>query len=251
VANIEFSRFEKIGFDDYRQRALDPSISKYEKIAAPDEYRAGHEEAIFQDILRKLPKMSQPGSLVIDIGCGCTDLPLMIMRNSELLTQQLVMIDSHEMLSLLPDHPATEKFPARFPDCAPLFERFAGKADSVIAYGVLQSVFNEASICGFLDSALSLLAPGGAMLIGDIPNMSKRKRFFASESGSRFHKKFMQTETPPTVLFNRPEPGKIDDAVLFGLAGRARLQGYDAYIVPMAPELPLANRREDMLIVRP
>ena len=35
------------------------------------------------------------------------------------------------------------------------------------------------------------------MLIGDIPNMSKRKRFFASEEGVRFHQEFMKNKRSP------------------------------------------------------
>jgi hypothetical protein len=98
---------------------------------------------------------------------------------------------------------------------------------------------------------LSLLAPGGRCLVGDIPNISRRKRFFASEAGVRFHKAFMATEEAPQVEFNQLEPGQLDDAVLTGLLMRARAAGFDAWIVPQAPSLPMANRREDILVERP
>jgi hypothetical protein len=32
---------------------------------------------------------------------------------------------------------------------------------------------------------------------------------------------------------------------------RARNQGFDAYIRAQAPDLPMANRREDILVIRP
>ena len=41
-------------FEDFKNLANDPSLSKYEKIGFPDSYRAGKEEAIFHDILSKL-----------------------------------------------------------------------------------------------------------------------------------------------------------------------------------------------------
>jgi hypothetical protein len=47
------------------------------------------------------------------------------------------------------------------------------------------------------------------------------------------------------------ERGKIDDAVLLGLVARYRAAGCHAYLLPQAAELPMANRREDMLIVSP
>jgi hypothetical protein len=45
------------------------------------------------------------------------------------------------------------------------------------------------------------------------------------------------------------EAGKIDDAVIVSLLLRCRLAGFDAYVLPQGPDLPMANRREDVLIV--
>ena len=89
------------------------------------------------------------------------------------------------------------------------------------------------------------------MLIGDIPNSSKRKRFFASEAGIQFHKSFTQTDTTPAVSFNSLDPGQIDDATVMDIVLRCRQAGYDAYVVPQSNSLPMANRREDVLIRRP
>ena len=89
------------------------------------------------------------------------------------------------------------------------------------------------------------------MLIGDIPNISKRKRFFSSEAGKRFHHEFTQSSTNPDVTFNCINHDEIDDSIVFSLIGRARLSGFDAYLVPQNPALPMANRREDILIFRP
>jgi hypothetical protein len=103
----------------------------------------------------------------------------------------------------------------------------------------------------FIDSSLSMLAPSGAMLIGDIPNISMRKRFFASDTGKAYHKEFMSTEQNPDVHFNCIEPNLIDDGLLIGLLLRARLAGFNAFIVPQDNSLPMANRREDIIIIRP
>jgi len=66
-----------------------------------------------------------------------------------------------------------------------------------------------------------------------------------------FHKQFTKTDTVPEVKYNQIEPGKIDDSVLVGMLMRARNAGFEAYLLPQSPELPMANRREDLLIVRP
>jgi hypothetical protein len=49
----------------------------------------------------------------------------------------------------------------------------------------------------------------------------------------------------------RIEHDQIDDAVVFALVQRARAAGFDAYVLPQDASLPMANRREDILIVRP
>jgi hypothetical protein len=48
-----------------------------------------------------------------------------------------------------------------------------------------------------------------------------------------------------------PPTDRIDDGVILGIVDRMRRRGFDAYVVPQSESLPLANRREDILIVRP
>jgi hypothetical protein len=55
----------------------------------------------------------------------------------------------------------------------------------------------------------------------------------------------------PVVEYNRVEAGKIDDAVIAGLMARAQLAGCDAYLLPQNASLPMHNRRDDLLIVKP
>jgi hypothetical protein len=116
---------------------------------------------------------------------------------------------------------------------------------------VLHYILVDAAFFRFLDVSLSLLGAGGQFLIGDIPNISKRKRFLASETGVHFHQEFMKTADLPIVEFNQIEHDQIDDAVVMSLIQRARGQGFDAYVIPQDPNLPMANRREDILITRP
>jgi hypothetical protein len=40
----KYARFSKLGFDDFRKMAGDSSLSRYEKIGFPDEYRKGKEQ---------------------------------------------------------------------------------------------------------------------------------------------------------------------------------------------------------------
>ncbi|WP_346295505.1 class I SAM-dependent methyltransferase [Rhodopseudomonas sp. P1] len=243
--------FANLNYEDFKRLARDQALSKYERIGFPDAYRKGAEEAIFADICAKLSSLNQSGKVVLDIGPGCSDLPLMLIELCRAHGHVLHLVDSEEMLALLPDAPFVTKAAGLFPNCAEVNESLRSRVDVILCYSVLHYVLIDTAFFRFLDTALSLLAPGGQMLIGDIPNISKRKRFFASENGVRFHQAFMNTSERPEVAFNRIEHDQIDDSVVFSLLQRARAQGFDAYVLPQSAELPMANRREDILIVRP
>ncbi len=247
----QYRKFANLTFDDFRRMAQDESLSSYEKTGSPDSYRKGKEEFTFQSILSNLPLLNEQGKTVLEVGPGCSDLPRMVINLCRERHHKLLLVDSEEMLANLPDENFIQKFPAYFPQCEPLFRDFAGKVQIMIAYSVLHYVFVEGNVWDFLDRSLELLAEGGEMLIGDIPNVSKRRRFFSSLRGVKFHQQFMNTQDLPEVQFNRLERHKIDDSVILGLMMRARNQGFDAYVLPQPPDLPMANRREDVLIRRP
>ncbi|HEX5127103.1 MAG TPA: hypothetical protein VFW00_10220, partial [Rhodocyclaceae bacterium] len=185
------------------------------------------------------------------IGPGCSELPQLLIARCQEQAHQLLLIDSAEMLALLPVSNGIRHIAGRFPDCPELLEEFAGRVDALLCYSVFHYIFTESNVWRFLDQALSLLAPGGAMLLGDIPNISKRKRFFASATGIEYHKAFTGRDEVPEVHFNHVEPDQIDDAVVLAILARCRNAGFDAYVVPQDAALPMANRREDIVITRP
>lgn len=246
-----YKRFASLTFNDFRKMAEDESLSMYEKIGFPNSYREGKEELIFNDIEAKLPSLSASNKIVLDIGPGCSQLPLMLIERCRANNHTLLLVDSAEMLARLPDDQFIEKFPAYYPAAGELFDRYSGKVDVILTYSVLHYVFAESNVWEFLDRSLALLADGGEMLIGDLPNISKRKRFFASPAGIKFHQAFTGTSEIPEVEFQRIESNQIDDAVVLSLLMRARAAGYDAYVVPQGQDLPMANRREDILIRKP
>lgn len=247
----DLNRFAKIGFEDFRRLAADTSLSAYEKIGFPNSYREGKEPQIFADILAKLRLLGNEGSTVLDIGPGCSDVPKMLISHCRRLGQELHLVDSAEMLDQLEDAEGVHKHAAFYPECPELLERLNGRVDAIIVYSVLHYIYLDTNLFKFLDATLALLAPGGALLIGDIPNTSMRKRFFSSDTGKAFHRAFTGTGTDPDVAHHMIEHGQIDDAVVFGVLCRARAAGFHAYVLPQPPELPLANRREDVLIIRP
>jgi hypothetical protein len=248
----KLQRFEKLDFEGFRELARDASLTRYEKIGFPDSYREGYEEAIFSDIQGKLTNLHKPGQTILDIGPGCTDLPNMLVDLCRKQGHQLILVDSQEMLDQLPDAPFITKLAGYYPDdTKQLIADYAARVNVVLVYSVIQYVFVEGNINNFVDQSLSLLAPGGQLLIGDIPNISKRKRFFSSQAGIDLHKAYTQSDETPQVEHAVLEPGKLDDGVLFGLLLRSRMAGFDSYLLPQGETLPMYNRREDLLITRP
>jgi 2-polyprenyl-3-methyl-5-hydroxy-6-metoxy-1,4-benzoquinol methylase len=219
-------------YEDFRELARDPSLSLHERIGFPDSYREGKEDAIIADLRGKLKGLATPGRTVLDIGCGAGALCAAFVAACGAGGHRLLLVDSPEMLGHLPDRPWVTKVPGRFPvDTAAALEGFAGRIDAIVAYSVLQCVFIEGSVFGFLDACLQLLAPGGELLVGDIPNTSKRKRALNESLGA--------------IATNQ-----IDDAVVLALLARARAAGFDAYLLPQGEDLPVARAREDLLIRR-
>ena len=252
VVEADHKRFKDLTFDGFRELAKDDGLSRYQKIGFPDSYRAGHEAAIFRDIRSKLPALDAEAKTILDLGAGCSELPLMLLELCARQKHAVLLCDSVEMLAQLPDSPGVSKIAGRFPaEAGAALAPFAGRVDAILCYSVLHYIFPDQPLFDFVDRLLELLAPGGACLLGDIPNVSMRKRFFASEAGAKSHREYTGGPEAPEVTFNAPEPGKLDDAVVLAILARCRAAGFHAYVVPQARALPMANRREDILIERP
>jgi hypothetical protein len=253
---IDFDRFKNLSFEDFKTLANDDTLSIYQKIGFPDAYRKGKEEAIFHDIVNKLGLNSGSGrekqeSVLLDIGPGCSELPKFIIDHCKSINTKILLVDSIEMLKQLPDGSHVEKFEGYFPNDTPsLINQYLNKVDFILGYSIFHYVFYNTCIFKFLDIAVSLLKPGGKLLLGDIPNISKRKRFFSTEIGKAFHKSFTGTDTEPVVDNFVLELGQIDDGVLMGVIQRYRNFGFEAVLLQQPDTLPMSNRREDVLITR-
>ena len=243
--------FDKLTFEKFKELARSDHLSCHEKVGFPNEYREGKEDVIFSDIMSKLPTLNGEGKTVLEIGPGCSRLPLMLMAVCRERRHTLHFVDSVEMLAQLPDEAHVHKWPGRYPDeVGDLFVQLDGRVNTVIAYSVIQYVFAEGNLWEFLDRTLSLLMEGGEILFGDVPNITMRKRFFSSTAGIQCHREYTGSDALPDVRFNQLEPGRIDDSVVLSILSRARAQGFHAWVLPQGEGLPMASRREDILIRR-
>lgn len=249
--NKDYQSFVNLTFEAFKKLAKNQKNTVYEKIGFPDSYRKGYEKKILNDICAKLFNLNAKDKMILDIGSGCSELCFMLINLCRVHGHTLLLIDSQEMLDLLPDEKFVIKIPAFYPDqCSWLFEQYRARIDVILCYSVLHYIFIETDVLKFFDLSLSLLNVGGQMLIGDIPNLSMRKRFLNSEDGIKFHQQFYGPNSFPPVIDDK-KAGELNDAILLLLLKRGREKGYHAYIVPQGCDLPMKNRREDLLVVRP
>jgi 2-polyprenyl-3-methyl-5-hydroxy-6-metoxy-1,4-benzoquinol methylase len=236
-------------YEEFRERAKNDAFSLNEKCGFPEAFRSGRSALIFADICSKLTVLANPGVKLLDVGAGCADLAHHIIGATGRNGQSLTVIDSPEMLSLLPDRSYLTKIEGPFPDCAQKIAPL-GPFDAILAYDVVQTVFRDSNLFAFVDSAVQLLKEQGQFLIGDIPNATMRKRFMASASGKAYHESHYPDLPEPNIVFNSLVPGQIDDGVILGLVGRMRFAGLHAFVLPQGPDLPMATRREDILVIK-
>lgn len=250
----EQSKIEKLSnldFNKFKTLANDATLSRYEKIGFFNHFREGKELFIWSDIQSKVDTLSEIGARVLDIGPGCSDLPFMLLKNAEEKGQSVVFIDSQEMLNQLPDFDCCEKLPAMFPDetvnwCKENAESF----NAIICYSVLHIIALESNVGLTIECICDLLAPGGYALIADIPNVSKRNRFFSSSEGVAYHQKNNGPESFPEINLKEKKRGEFDDSEILSIIKLARLKGVEAFLVPQNSQLPLANRREDIVLIK-
>ncbi len=236
-------------FEDFKIRAQDNSLSKWEKIGFPDSYRINSEQHIFEDIYRKLNLNSC--NSILDIGCGCSDLANRIIDFSKQNLKELYLVDSEEMLANIDSNLLSNNIhltPGKFPE-ASLKDFFkSSKFDGIIVYSVIQYVYLEQSIFTFIHECINLLNPGGRLLLGDIPNYEKRERFLNSDAGVSFlNNSSFQTNS---VSINHTNEERLDDSIVLAILHRFRNFGCETYLLPQPNELPFSNRREDILIIK-
>ena len=248
---LPHERFAGLDYEAFQRMAGDPTLSPHERSGFPDAYREGAEEAILADVEAKLPILTGTAATVVDLGCGAGPLAHELRRRCAERGHELILVDSPEVLAHHEDGPSVVKVPGRFPGSLDHLSAQAGACDAVLTYSVLQYAFAEADAFAFVDAALTLLAPAGRLLVGDLPNASMRRRFLAGPTGKAHHREYTGRDEDPPGEWPVLPVGEIDDAVVFGLLARARAAGFHAWAVPQAPGLPMANRREDLLFERP
>lgn len=208
------------------------------------------ESFIPADVVKKLSIAS--GQSLLEIGCG----PGTILKELAPLVSRAVGIDHTDVVAVAKKHckgTDIEFVAGGFPDVC-LNETF----DRILVYSVIQYQSTMEGLFHFMDVALALLNRGGKLLIGDIPNTDRVRRFRKSEEGQRFEVEWsaqkeqeLTTYRDPFILFSDAITLRFDDARVHEIVSHYRERGYRVSILTQLPNLPYGHTREDILIELP
>lgn len=214
------------------------------------EVQADAEKYIVSDVVSKLrPKTTDK---LLEIGCG----PGALLIPLSFMVHQSVGIDHEEVVSNLNKRFSDERLQTvggNFLDIG-LSEKF----DCILIYSVLHCLTNEKEIETFVDKATGLLAAGGRLLLGDLPNKDLKARFINSVEGGSFSDEWERKSADDAERFRQViepnlqadgELATFDDAFICELLIKYRRLGFDSYLLPQPQNLPFGNTREDLLIV--
>ena len=209
--------------------------------------------AIVDDIVVKLRPKSN--ARLLEIGCGVG----LMLRLLAPLVAEAVGIDHCSLLrefSALKPPANVRLVVGRFPEIRP-----DGRFDHILVYSVLQYMAGADEARCFVNASLELLAPGGSLLIGDLPNADSHRRFCSSTEGRRVTEaytlaRFADQELNPAAYAAWADiqrdvvmpPSFIDDRFLSALLVDLRRKGYESYLLPQPHALPFSLTREDVLI---
>lgn len=204
----------------------------------------GKEIDIFEDIQSKTN--ANLNSKILDVGSGCGPLVFKLIEafpNLTIMDQANVIDEVQDVLSRAGKAKA-RALTGIFPND---FEDFDLRYDVIICYGVLHYINKWSE---FLTPMVNLLVDGGVLLLGEIPNSSKKDRW--SKTG-------LKKEIDTNINSNALQPNKVveqligerpiyDDKRLLEILKYFREMGHESYLLERNDKLPFNYSREDIII---
>ena len=163
-------------------------------IAGRYAFDAGKEKYIVNDIINKLDL--KEGQTLFDIGGGAGLVAELLIKKLFELGVSITLMDLAELIDVLKEElisanvlkdSKVEFIKGYFPDD---FKQPQKKFDRILLYAVLMDVDDPFEI---IDEGLKLLKPYGKLLLGDLPNISRKGRFLSSENGRIFDAAYKKT----------------------------------------------------------
>lgn len=240
---------KKLSFQEFNRIAGMNFQSSARASGFPDIFRNQIATLVHQEIINKLNLSNLKNKKLVEIGPGVSSLPQMMASFCRSNGIMLKFIDGHNVLEQLPRATFIEHIPDQFPKNINHYYNQCANAGAIISYSVSQYMRSFSEFTKFIECATSLLAPGGRLLLGDIPNSDMRLRFLRSKAG-KDSRSFIFNNKVRHNRFLQSQSTYLNDFNLINILKIQREKGYHAWIIPQKSNLPQSNRREDLLIER-
>lgn len=245
-------RLVSMNFEQYGILAENSELSFIQRSGRYKIQAHGVKRAIL-DIAEKLK--INPEDRLLDVGCGVGDITIAL----SMMVTHTTCIDHPKVLAVFKKRLPEDNLDFIEGDFLEI--NISTKFDKILSYGVVMNLPSSSDVIRFIDKMVGLLVPGGRILVGDLPNINKKKRFNESRRGQEFAKEWNKLMSEPdnkrgVEWINRnvimSEMNVVfDDQLIAELLLRYRTQGLDAYILPQPPDLAFGHTREDLLIICP
>ena len=162
--------------EQYGRRA---KLDNVQEIAGRFGFQKKAEQYLLLDLVDKLSLT--PEDDVLEIGCAAGNLLIPL----SFFVRSMTGIDHKDLLRTLKSRLPKEKnitlIPGNFLDV-----KVSGSFSRILIYSVIHYLKDEAELEKFIRKAVAVLRPGGKILIGDIPNMDRKRRFLRTTEGKKF-----------------------------------------------------------------
>lgn len=237
-----------ISFENYSHIASLADVSNTEA-AGRLAFQQEAERKILPDLLVKLDLKAS--DTLLEIGCGPGNLLVPLSG----FCAKAAAIDNEGAITRLKNRFAKDTEITCIPGNFLEINLPATHFDKIFIYSVLHYLSDRDEVLNFIERALSILKPGGRMLLGDIPNVSKKSRFVNSKSGQEMAKNWAEQmkdaggSHPLEKMESDSQLITFDDALVLEIVAFIRGKGFEAFLLPQPIDLPFGGSREDILVV--
>ena len=207
------------------------------------------EKMILEDIWNKISQKDNQD--ILDLGSGCGPLANLIMERCISSSHSLTMMDQGPVIAEIVKFNQYSSQVNLVRGIFPYESILLGgqKFDSIILYGVIHYATDPTN---FVYSLIEFLKPGGHLLIADIPNSDKKRRFLSTDHGMQIDKEYRSAFKPNNVItgIESTPPIELNDGFVTTLLGLIRAKDCESFLLPQPIGLPFCFTRDDVLVVK-
>ena len=205
---------------------------------------------IIADITKKLDLNNK--DVLLDIGCGSGDIVQALSKKvlkTEAIDHPLIVNRLNKLKKKI------NLYSGNF-----LYEhkKIKKKYSKILIYSLIHYLSNKSQVFKIISLALKKLKKDGSLLIGDIPNISKKNRFKNTKKYKKIIKKWKDKNKLKTNIEKNyikklkidKKLVKINDLFIFSLFKKYNNKNFETYILEQNKNLPMNYTRTDIKITK-